>query len=341
MPVAGLPLLEDDLLTGMVQQFPYNRRKYPLTSLFTPNYYSTDEILWDIVAGTRGMATLTTLNGEGTIIARDGVRQGRATPCHFKEKMALTNSEMSLLRAPGAQGAPGTAGNPEGAERAIVRNLQKLAARRNERREWLCRSALQTGTITYSGDNVSFEVDLGLTSLTAPSTDWDDAGATIVRDIYSMITEFADNAGFPPNILFFNPKLFHECLLKNTEFMNLVKSSPGLSESVLNGATKPFQIHGISLTWVPVMGQHTNDAGSTVDNWTSSKITLAATETDTGMAPFEWAGLKNEENKGQAGPVARSWQETGDSHQVWMLVYDNGLPIIPDQKMVQPVTVWS
>ncbi|MDP3940610.1 MAG: major capsid protein [Deltaproteobacteria bacterium] len=340
MSVAGFSLLEDSLLTGLAQQFPYSHRVYPMLPLFPRVGYDTDELKWDIILGARGMAKLVSLEGEAGIIARDGIKQGRATPTHIKEKAQLTNSEISLLRAPGATGAPGTTGNPEQAERAVTRLLQKLRARQFERENWLCTQALVNGSIAYTGDQVQFNISYGFPTLTQPNPLWDDASATIVKDVAGWIDEFADSAGYAPDTIFFNPKMWREYFFGNTQFMGLVKASPGLSEAMLQGKTEPFRISGMDVEWRPVRGQYVNDSGNLVDRWPVNQLTFAALgDTGVGMGFAEWGVLQNMENGFQSGPSSRSWQEQGDSQQIWVLAYDNGLPVFPDQNRVQRVTV--
>lgn len=335
MSVTGFPLLEDALLTGLVEQFPYEPREYPGLALFPSVPYNGDEITWDIVTGTRGMCKVVAMSAEAPIIARDGVRQGRATPMHLKEKMQLTNAEISLLRAAGD--APGTR---EGAERAVMRMLQKMRARQFERKNWAALQVLQSGVLTYSDPDsgLQFTVTYSFPTLTPPGTSWADPAATIVDDLFLALEEFADNAGYSADTLRFNPKAWREYFLGNTQWKSFITASPALSEAVLRGSTQPFQIAGMDIVWTPMRGQYVNDSGSLADRWDTSRMTLSA-ENGAPAGTFESPNLRNTENSFSGAPESRSWQDTGDSQQIWALVYDNGIPVVRDQNRVQTFRV--
>ena len=337
---AGIPLLEDEVLTGLVQQFPIDSAELPLLRpdlVHREIPYSGDKITWDLVVGDRGLASIVTMDGDSKPVAREAVRQGTAEPFFIQEHHPLRERELSLLRAPGADGKPGTPGNPE-SEQAVTRVMAQMVGRMRKRQHWAWAKVLSTGALSYSKDGVTFSLSYGLTgSLTAVGTAWTDAAAKTVKDIKTWLTEFAENAGYPATHIFFNPKIEHDYLLGNTQWLDLVKSSPAFASGVLLGQTEPFRISGINVTWVPVVGQYVDDSGSLVDWWDKTKLAFAA---PTRRDVFEWACAKTSRNGYTGRPVGWSAMAEGD-HKGNVTCYHahNGLPVIRDPNAVQIVSL--
>lgn len=341
MSVTGMPLLEDELLTGVVTELPYDPRAYPLLELFPREGGGTDKITWESVVGERGMAELTTLDAEGHMVSRDAVKKGSAEPAYTKEYHRLLDSELSLLREPGAAGPPGTAGNPEKAERARNRMLSKLRARQQERWHWMCCQALSTGGLSYAKSGLAASITFGFPTLTAPSPLWGQTTATPIRDIRGWIQEFSDLAGYPPDAVLYNPKVL-ERIEKATEWKDLIKVVPGLAQQVLDGSTKPMVIGTIPLVWIPVTGKYVDDDGDLKDRWDEKVLTFVNLQVNEGLPFGNWMVLENNQNGYSANPAAWSWEGEGTAKgQVSIAVSDNGLPVVYNQKRVQRVTVAS
>lgn len=328
----GLPILQTEVLTGAVNQFPYDPREYPLFPFFAPTGFGTDEITWDIIVGTRGMARLTTLDSAGNLITRDAQKKGRVSPGYMQEGDTFTPKELALLRSPGTPTADKAA--------LVARSQKKLLAMVRERTHWMMVSMLNAGAISYTLDGVSSSVSYGFPTLTAANPKWSSATALMIRDMHAWIREFTNNAGYPPTHVFFNTSIFHNYVIANTEWATYVKAVPQLAAAVLQGQTAPFVVAGIPVTWVPVPGQYTNDAGSTADRWDQTILTFAAlNRPDSGL---KWARVFTAKNGGanQIGSWAYE-HEGANKGQTEIYVADNGIPYTEDPNSIQRVVIHS
>lgn len=141
------------------------------------------------------------------------------------------------------------------------------------------------GSNTYLIDGQELPVSYGHPTITAPSTSWDDAGATIIADFAAAVDEFMDqNNGVPPDHAFYNRKLWAQAFVGNTELRSFIAGNPDLAkqfgirggpneivEDTTNKLRDPYQ----SLIWTTIDGPHTK-LGSNVERWPVNTIVLAA-----------------------------------------------------------------
>lgn len=332
----GMTLLDRAVQTGLVRSFPYDQRRYPMLAYFPRRAYDAGEIKWDRVVNSRAAAQLVDSEGNARMVARDGLAQSAASPAHVKEGISLTQKEISILRQPGTDVTDSQA-------RIVTDAQQSLAARRNELFNQMCVEMLANGTFSApsSAYGPAFTLTYGWTALTAPSTKWDNASATPIQDVQAAISEFTDNAGYAPNVAFFNPKLIHQKLMSITQWLDFVKASPTTADNVRRGSLEPTNLIGdIPVTWIPVVGQWRNYSDTLADRWPVNKITFAYLE---GGAVGEWASESNAINDlDGTGPVAWSYEhEGGQKGAIDLYAYDNGIPIARDINSVQTWTVYT
>lgn len=325
----AMTVLDASVMTAMIEEFPHDAREYPVMPLFTINGYAANEMFWDEIVTDRGMAKLTTLKGGASLVARESVKQGRAEPFTLFEGQYLDEEEVSILREPGAM-------TTERGARVIRAGLQQLDSRAMARIHWAMCTFLQGDNLTYTSNGLNLDIDFGLTAITAPSTKWDSASATAVQDIHKAKQEYTRNAGFPPDTVIWNSRLYAENLLANTEWTTYVKQVPGLVERILNGSTEPFTLFG--MTWVDVQQQYAADStGTLTDYWSKKNITFLNRSVPTGE--LEWMVRQDSKNNYTAAPAAWSKTDADGDHRgaIKLYYYHNGIPV---SKRLNRVQTW-
>lgn len=237
------------------------------------------------------------------------------------------------------------------ADRRLLEFVGELTADGTEMRHVIMAGALQGG-YTFSQDGVDVTVDFGLNELTAPATSWANAASTPVQDIAAWIQEFQENSdGHPPTHVFYNPKVYSEFLLGNTEWQTYVKAVPSLARGFLGSVGGRGSDPGDSLTdpitgafvdemwglmWVPVRGKYrAHSTGALTDRWDVNKLTLAAIDTDA-LRVLEW-GMVNDPGYNPEAKSNYEFEEMTDPKGTKVLYYDNGGAVVLRPERVQVV----
>jgi hypothetical protein len=348
----AIPYLEKEAIIAAVRRSSQYNALPRVSPLFRRVGHMAEKLTVRIRTRSASQVRHTTMDGEavpvreGTLIERDYEPTWLKVFTSFGVK-ELTNyaraAEAKQMASPGPEGM----GFIQKANEHIREMGQDLSLDLDAERERLCVDAVQSGTVTATLANGGTQtINYGLQALTAPSTKWDDAGAKIVTNMYAAIDEFKNNnpRGIAPNIVFYNPKLYKEAFVGNTEWKDFKKASPDLAAGFLRlargttGVATEANMEGyftdplFDLTWVPVDGTYKDLSGVAQSYWNYKNLTLARLD----LAGFEWgqtighpynpvAGV-NVELQGPSRPDVQSWS---------VFAMDNGLPIIKEPELIQ------
>jgi hypothetical protein len=293
----------------------------------------------------------TTMDGEGVPIKTGTFKVREYGPAWLKVFAELTAKDIALF-ARAEEAAQMASPGPEAIafmERANERIRElgaDIDANLGAERERLCVSAF-TGTLTATlQDGTSQSVSYNLSALTAPSTKWDNASATIIANLYAAIDEYKANnpLGLPPTRAKYHPRLYREAFVGNTEWKDFKKASPDLAAGFLrlSGTRNEANNEGFfsdplfGLTWEPVDGTYRDLDGTVQNYWNYKDITLYRED----EAGLEWAmthghtyNPRPEVNIEVEGPSRKDVQ-------VWKIHgFDNGLPVVKRPAMIQTYRV--
>lgn len=343
----AIPYLEREaILAGIRRTSQYNALPR-ISPLFTRRGYDTEKIGVRIRTRTAQQLRHTTMDGEGTPVREGSMILREYSPSWMKPFAELSSKEIALFARANEAKQSGGMNGIGFVQRAneLIRDLsQDLAIDLDAERERLCVAAIQTGTVTATLQNGGTEqLAYGLTALTAPSTKWDNASATIVTNMYGAIDEFKSNnpRGVAPRFAVYNPKLYKNAFVGNTEWKEFKKASPELAAGFLRLArgTAEANMEGyftdplFGLTWIPVDGTYKDLDGVVQDYWNYKNITLM---TDAQLAGFEWAMTYGHTYNPQADVNVEIEGPQRRDVQTWkVFAFDNGLPVMKEPEMVQ------
>lgn len=344
----AIPYLEKEAIIAAVRRSSQYNALPRVSPLFRRVGHMAEKLTVRIRTRSASQVRHTTMDGEavpvreGTLIERDFEPTWLKVFTSFGVK-ELTNyaraAEAKQMASPGPEGM----GFIQKANEHIREMGQDLSLDLDAERERLCVDAVQTGTVTATLANGGTQtINYGLTALTAPSTKWDNASATIVQDMHGVFNEFKGNnpRGIGPNIAIYNPKLYKESFSKNTEWKEFKKASPDLAAGFLRlafGANEAnmegyFTDPIFGLTWVPVDGTYKDLNGVVQDYWNYKNITLARLD----LAGFEWGQTIGHPYNPVAGVNVELEGPKSPAVQVWnVYAMDNGLPIIKEPELIQ------
>jgi hypothetical protein len=150
-----ISLLEPMVLRGVVEKFVTPETMTMLSRLDqTPWPYPS--ATWDVIKGSRMVATPNVPNSEAHVVSRLGRQQEAAAFIYLREKKVFQPTTIRWLREPGQLAAIN-------AERAVLREINDLNIRFDNFAEWSIWQAL-TGTLTYSYPDVQGVVNYGFPS---------------------------------------------------------------------------------------------------------------------------------------------------------------------------------
>jgi hypothetical protein len=203
------------------------------------------------------------------------------------------------------------------------------------------------GTYQYEISGVTVTVTYGHPALTAPTTDWDDAGATIVADIYGWQQEFLDNSdGAPITHAFYNGRAWSSYFVGNTEFRGFINASPTLAESfgirgsrgtIVQDGEGTFVDPIFGYVWTNIAGPHVK-AGSSADRWPVDRIVFASLNQGDESEPT----LQHAMTQDLYNPdAAVNWEsfEQDEPKGVYTRAADNGAAVVTIPGRVQTVDV--
>lgn len=161
----NISLLEPTVLRGVVEKFTTPETLVMLSRLDqTPWPYPS--AVWDVIKGSRLVATPNVPNSEAHVVSRLGRQQESAAFIYLREKKVFQPTTLHWLREPGQLAAIN-------AERAVLREINDLNIRFDNFAEFSIWQAL-TGTLTYNYPDVQGTVNYGFPAshIITPAVPW-------------------------------------------------------------------------------------------------------------------------------------------------------------------------
>lgn len=172
-----IPLLRPAVLRGVVEKFTAQDSLVMLNKVSkSPWPFPTAQ--WDVIGGSRAVASPNVPNSEAHIVPRLGRAQGNASFIYLREKKVFEPTTLHWIRTPGETAAVN-------AEKSVMREVGDLNQRFDNYAEYCIWKAL-TGTLTIATPHVNATVDYHFPVSHKPtvSNSWATATpAQIVADI--------------------------------------------------------------------------------------------------------------------------------------------------------------
>lgn len=169
-----ISLLEPQVLRGVVEKLTAPESLTMLNTLpRTPWPYPS--AVWDVVKGSRQIATPNVPNSEAHVVPRLGVSQESASFIYLREKKVFEPTTLHWIRTPGQIAA-------KNAEAAVLREVNDLNQRFDNFAEYCAWKAL-TGTLTLDYDDVQATIDFKVAGSHKASVGTTWASATVAQII--------------------------------------------------------------------------------------------------------------------------------------------------------------
>lgn len=333
------------LIAAIKNESQFNRSR-PISKLFPRQGHGAEQVEVRVQTRYSDQVRHTVMDGEGVPIKSGTFKVRQYSPAWMKVFAELTQKDATMFAKAEEIAQSRDSGGQAVIDRANERIRElgaDLDANLGTERERLCVSALK-GTLTATlQDGNTESVSYGLTALTAPSTKWDNAAATIQQDFYTAIDEYKANnpLGLPPTHFAYHPKLWKESFAKNTEWKDFRKSSPALAEAFLRFVTGANKIEAtvegymdpiFGLTPVPIDGTYRNLSDTITNYWDYKDITLFRMD----ETMFEWGMTYGHRYNPRPDVNIAFEMPMRPDVQVWKVHgMDNGLPIIKRPELVQ------
>lgn len=227
----------------------------------------------------------TTRDGKGYAVQPGTMSETTYAPAWFKPQAMVKAADMeAFLAADAARGQQDSRSQArvQSAMQKLMDLLDPLLDDIELEKKHAMAGALQ-GSYSYKLDGTTETVSYGLAALTAPSTSWTDAAATIQTDFPAALREFEDVYGVECDTIFYSPNTAQD-FAKNTAIKALMAGSEVYSRALLEQTLNPVTGGplgtavgiGPGIRWVPVKGKSTPvGGGSLSDIWDRTKIVLA------------------------------------------------------------------
>lgn len=349
----SIPYLEAEALIAAMMRVDERDTQHPVLRFFPRAVHPGGKVKVRQMSRKPGQVPHTSWGGKAQPVRRGTLTERLYEPSVIKLFETLTREDQILFaQAAQAAGANDVGPYAQSVIAAANARIEELAAvlraDDTEERHRLCCEALQ-GTVNYRLDETDFSVSYGLTAISTPSTQWNNVAATIVSDMFAAIESFRDNnaRGASPRQAFYNPKMYADYFVKNTEWATYKKQNPELAQGFLRipgGRTETDMLGRFTdplfgLEWIPVEGTYLDADGSSQNRWDPKKIVLANME----EAMCEWGQTMDPLQTPNADfNIEIGAPKEGDdvkTHKV--VLFDNGLPVIKYPDMVQPFAVQS
>jgi len=323
-----IALLTPTVLRGVIQKFPTPDTLILLSRIpRTPWPYPT--AMWDVVRGSRAIATPNVPNSEAHIIPKLGISQESAALVYLREKKVFEPTTIHWLRTPGTLAE-------RNAEAAVLREVGELDIRFNNFAEWMCWQMLQ-GMLTLDFDDVQAVIDykIPLTHKINAGTTW--ATATIqqmVDDIFAVKQLGSRDGQVTINEAFASPKTISR----------IFKAAAAAGSDVLSDRQKDNYLNGGQLlgfqgiTWNPVDTFYEDSTGTPVPFLAEDKVIFANLSANNPVEILEGPTADDEAPSNFTGKFSKTWKEKDPSARQFLLEW-HLLPILtrPEQIVVLDV----
>lgn len=283
----NIPVLESEALIAAQKTINAQSNRFPLFDFFPREQYRGEKLKIRVKIVDSEVGRFTTADGPAHLVKPGTLTTVEVEPLYHRPMVKWTSSDLSLFTM--FDEVQQTAGpDAEALESRVSRKMTETLddaslSARETMHDMLAGALL--GTNTYDVDGLSITVTYGHPTLTDPGTDWDDAAATIVADIYATQDEFIQQSdGVPADTVFYNPRAWSRYFVGNTDFRTFIIADPGLARSFGIKGAQPeiladnegvFADPIFGLRWVPIAGPHIK-AGTSEQRWPVDQFIFAS-----------------------------------------------------------------
>lgn len=334
-----IPLLRPAVLRGVVEKFTPADSLVMLNKL-PKNPWPFPTAQWDVIAGSRAVASPNVPNAEAHIVPRLGRSQGNASFIYLREKKVFEPTTLHWIRTPGETAATN-------AEKAVMREVGDLNQRFDNFAEWACWRAL-TGTLTINTPHVQATVDYQFPATHKPTVGTSWASATpqqIVADIRAWKRLVSRDGRVPASTVYTSEvtiqRVFDSFATTGDDLVNFfggtLLSDRMKDEYYRTGALPGF----MGLDWTVVEGIYNSTDSGYEELPPTGEETMFVPDDALFMGNFtantpieilEGPTADDEAPEGFTGKFSKTWKDKDPSARQFLLEW-NFLPVItrPEQ----------
>lgn len=330
-----ISLLEPAVLRDVVSKLPTPANFILLNQVpKTPTPFPV--ATWEVIRGSRTMATPNVPNSEAHVVPRLGISQESSTLVYLREKKVFQPTTLYWLKQ------PGSLTNLRNAESEVLKEVTDLNLRFDNFWEWSLWQAIQ-GTLTLNAADVQATVDYKLTSSHKPTASvlWTNASVT-PQNIIDNITAWKKLITRDGQVN--ATKVYATSTTLNLIVAAFTKNGISLmSDRMKDQYYSTGTLTGfMQMDWTPVDSQY--DVRNADGSFTSlgflpdNVIILGDLTTNRPIELLQGPTADDEAPNGFIGRFAKTWKEKDPSARQY-LIEEHALPIItrPEQFVVATV----
>ena len=213
-------LLQPAYITKVLDEIIPDNNEYFLSSVILMTTQETDKVIVDVRDNIGGMTQAVARHAESPLVEFRGQSQFEFAPAFFREKVALGERDLRIIRK------IGTASELARAREKVAEVVGGLRMRLETRIEW-CRWQMIMGSLVINQPDVQFTVDYGIPSVMTPTLTGDDRWSEIdTCDIVDNLIEWTylyRDLGYDPEYIVFG-RLIQKYALQNARVRELAES---------------------------------------------------------------------------------------------------------------------
>lgn len=330
-----ISLLEPAVLRDVVRKLPASENLI-LSNRIPKSPTPFPTATWEVIKGSRTMATPNVPNSEAHIVPRLGISQESAALVYLREKKVFQPTTLYWLKQPGSLIAK------RNAETEVLKEVTDLNGRFDNFWEWALWQAIQ-GTLVIDSPDVVATVDYKLPASHKPTA----AKLWTATDVKP--TDIVGNITAWKKLLTRDGQVSPKDAFATTDTLNLIVNSftaNGISllsdrmkdEYFASGTLKGF----LGMNWTAVDSQYdirqADGSFTTVGFLPDNKLILADLTTNRPVEILQGPTADDEAPDGFVGRFAKSWKEKDPSARQY-LIEEHALPIITRPEQIVVATV--
>jgi len=331
--MAELSLFEPQILRELVKKLPKPTdhvllNKVPSSDTPFP-FYS-----WEIIRGTRQMATPNVPNSEAHIVSPEGFERQNASLVYLREKVVFQPTTLHWLRE------VGTMSDVSRAEEAVLRDINNLNVRFDNFWEYCLWQSLQ-GRLRLDFPDVQADVDYKFLPSHTPTAakPWDTATPQeIVKNVKAWIEVIRKDGNVTPNVAYLTTNTFTK-IIDSFTLNGISMMTDRMKDEFYNtGTMSGF----LGVNWTPVDSQfdvkHPDGTVTQSGFLPDNKVIFANLTQNRPIEMVHGPSADDHAPHGWTGRFAKSWKEEDPSARQCLLE-EHALPVItrPEQILVATV----
>lgn len=319
----NISLLEPTVLRGVVQKLPIQDSLMMLNSIpKTP--WPFPSAMWDVMSGSRNIATPNVPNSEAHIVPKLGLSQETASFVYLREKKVFEPTTIHWIRTPGE-----IAGR--NAEAAVLREVTDLNQRFDNFAEWMIWQMF-TGTLDLDFPDVQATINYKLPASHKPSvgTTWASATPQQMRDDVTAWKRLVARDGrVPANQVYLTEPTLNRIVTSFTNSAGAVLLSDRMKDQFYTTGTLPGFL---GLNWTPVEHVYDDANGATTLFLKDDALVLGNFTANRPYELMEGPSADDDAPSGFTGKFSKTWKDKDPSARQFLLEW-HCLPVLnrPEQ----------